>query len=467
MECFIVKKALILIVFDASRHSNKHMKGKSVMKDIYVSDLHTRSIGCEVMLLGWIRAKRHQGKVIFLDVCDSTGTIQAVIEEQQVGQIQFNLVKGMPVESAIAINGTICVQNARQEVNVRRIYLVGGVTKPVSPSPRGDVDIFDERLTDQLLSYRHLYLRNPKLMAILKLRDTVMSYTRQWFHENHFTAIDAPVLTPVPLYEDRTAISVTIHGEKVFLTQCVGYYLEAAVHAFERVYNMGPSFRNEESRSRRHLLEYWHIKAEVAWANLGDIIGLVESLMKYIIEHSQDELERTATILGRNACLDGLRSPFTQITYEEALKILSKCDFPTEFGNSLGSREEEELSKVIGKPFWVSGIPRMVEPFPYVIDPTDSRITRVADLIASNGYGELLGTAEKIHDIAMLEERMRDKDRHADPRYEFVRDVHQVGCVPHAAFGMGVERLIRWLLNIPHVRDAIPFPRMFRRRISP
>ena len=336
-----------------------------------------------------------------------------------------------------------------------------------SPNPRGDIDIFDEKLTDQLLSYRHLYLRNPKAMAILKLRDTVMSYTRQWFHENRFTAIDAPVLTPVPLYEDHSAISVTVHGEKVFLTQCVGYYLEAAVHAFERVYNMGPSFRNEESRSRRHLLEYWHIKAEVAWANLDDIMMLVESLMKYVIEHSHDDLERTSKVLGRTACYDGIQSPFQRITYEEALQILAKQGQQTEFGKSLCSDDEEILSKFIGKPFWVSGIPRTVEPFPYVIDPTDPRITRVADLIASNGYGELLGTAEKIHDIAMLEERMRDKDRHADPRYEFVRDVHQVGCVPHAAFGMGVERLIRWLLNIPHVRDAIPFPRMFRRRISP
>lgn len=438
------------------------------MKDTYVYDLYTRSPGCEITLLGWICAKRHQGKIIFLDVCDSTGTIQVVIEEQWVGQIQFELVKGMPVESAVAIDGVVSKHNdTRQELNVRRIRLVGGVTRSVSPNPRGVIDIFDEGLTNQLLSYRHLYLRNSKIMAILRLRDTVMMHARQWFHENHFTAIDAPVLTPVPLYEDRSAISVTIHGEKVFLTQCVGYYLEAAVHAFERVYNMGPSFRNEESRSRRHLIEYWHIKAEVAWANLDDIIGLVESLMKYVIEHSHVELECTARGLGRPACFDGLHSPFTRITYEEALKLLSEKGCPTEFGKSLGAGEEEKLSEIIGKPFWVSGIPRTVEPFPYVIDPADPRITRVADLIASNGYGELLGTAEKIHDIAMLEERMRDKNKHADPRYEFVRDIHQVGCVPHAAFGMGVERMIRWLLNIPHVRDAIPFPRMFRRNISP
>lgn len=438
------------------------------MKDTYVCDLRTRTIGSKVTLLVWIYAKRHHGEIIFLDVCDSTGTIQAVVEEQRVGQIQFNLVKGMPVESAVAIDGVINNHNCSgQEVNVRRIYLVGGVTQPICPSLRSDIDIFDEGLTDQLLSYRHLYLRNPKVMAILTLRDTMMFYTRQWFRENRFTAIDAPILTPVPLYEDASAIPVDIHGDKVFLTQCVGYYLEAAVHAFERVYNMGPSFRNEESRSKRHLMEYWHIKAEVAWANLDDIMKLVELMMKYVIEHSQTELERTAETLGRPACFDGAQSPFTRITYEEAIKTLSSHGRPSEFGKSLGSDDEELLSNLIGKPFWVSGIPRTVEPFPYVIDPADPRITRVADLIASNGYGELLGTAEKIHNIAMLDERMRDKKKFADPRYEFVRDVHQVGCVPHAAFGMGVERMIRWLLNIPHVRDAIPFPRTFRRKISP
>ena len=149
------------------------------------------------------------------------------------------------------------------------------------------------------------------------------------------------------------------------------------------------------------------------------------------------------------------------------MQLLAKHGIILKFGKSLSSNEENELSKIIKKPFWVSGIPRSVEPFPYVIDPIDSRVTRVADLIASNGYGELLGVAEKIHDFQMLVERMREKGKEMDIRYEFVRDVHQIGCVPHAAFGMGVERFIRWLLNIPHVRDAIPFPRIFRRKISP
>ena len=439
------------------------------MKEIYVRDLHAKSFGFEATLLGWISAKRCQGRIMFLDVCDSTGTIQAAVEERQVGQGQFHVVKAIPIETAVAIEGIIKHSvEGRREISVLRIYVVGGVTKHVSPSPRGGyVDVFDEKLADHLLRHRHLYLRNPKIMAILRFRDTIMRHTRDWFHEKRFTAIDAPVITPVPLYENDSAISVNVHGDNIYLTQCVGYYLEAAVHAFERVYNMGPSFRGEESRSKRHLMEYWHIKAEVAWANLDDIIGLVENLIKYVTEKSQEELSQVGDVLNRQVCFDGLHPPFPRITYEESLRLLNEHGVVIEFGKSLGSNEEAELSKIMGTPFWVSGIPRAVEPFPYVIDSIDPRITRVADLIASNGYGELLGTAEKIQDFGMLMERMREKGKDMDERYEFVRDIHQVGCVPHAAFGMGVERFIRWMLNIPHVRDAIPFPRTFRRKVSP
>ena len=437
------------------------------MKEVYIKDIHARLPGCEVVLFGWISAKRCQEKIIFLDVCDSTGTIQAVVEKKQIGQNQFDLFNELPVEAAIAINGVVKIHDTQKEISVLRIYIVGKVTKKISPTPRGHIDIFNENLTDHLLKNRHLYLRNPKVMAVLKFRDTVMRHTRNWFYQNQFTSIDAPILTPTPLYEDDSTIHVNIHGDEVFLTQCVGYYLEAAVHAFERVYNMGPSFRGEESRSKRHLMEYWHIKAEIAWANLDDIIGLVENLIKYVVEKSHEELMHTSSVLDREVCIDGLLTPFPRITYEEALQLLAKHGIILKFGKSLSSNEENELSKIIKKPFWVSGIPRSVEPFPYVIDPIDSRVTRVADLIASNGYGELLGVAEKIHDFQMLVERMREKGKEMDIRYEFVRDVHQIGCVPHAAFGMGVERFIRWLLNIPHVRDAIPFPRIFRRKISP
>lgn len=441
------------------------------MKEVFVSDLLQSNGGdVTVELSGWIGAKRDQGKVIFLDICDSTGKIQVVIAESNVTSDMFQAAKRWPIESGVALKGLMtCSSKGQREIVVGSIALVGGVTKDFSPHPRGNIDIFDESMIPHLLNNRHMYLRNPRVMAILQFRDCLTHHMRAWFHNNRYTSVDAPILTPVPLYDDGSAMSITVHDEKVFLTQCVGYYLEAAVHAFERVYNIGPSFRGEESRSKRHLMEYWHIKAEVAWCNLDEIIASVESIVSFLTEKCHEEQAlKIHSVLGTNLCTDGLKTPYPRISYEESIKFLNEKGMPMEFGKSLGSNEEAELSKLFpGRPFWITGIPRSIEPFPYVIDQNDTRITRVADLIASNGYGELLGTAEKISDLQMLDERLKDKGKDGDPRFEFVRDVHQVGCVPHAAFGMGVERMIRWMLNIPNVRDAIPFPRIFRRRIAP
>ncbi len=441
------------------------------MKEVFVDDLLQSNGGdMTVELSGWISAKRDQGKVIFLDVCDSTGKIQVVVAKSNVTSEIFQATKHWPVESAVILKGLMtCSSKSQREIVVGSIALVGGVTKDFYPHPRGKIDIFDESMIPHLLKNRHMYLRNPRVMAILQFRDCLMHHMRVWFHNNRYTSVDAPILTPVPLYDDGSAMSITVHDEKVFLTQCVGYYLEAAVHAFERVYNIGPSFRGEESRSKRHLMEYWHIKAEVAWCNLDEIIASVESIVSFLTEKCHEEQAlKIHSVLGTNLCTDGLKTPYPRISYEESIKFLNEKGMTMEFGKSLGSDEEAELSKLFpGRPFWITGIPRSIEPFPYVIDQNDTRITRVADLIASNGYGELLGTAEKISDLQMLDERLKDKGKDGDPRFEFVRDVHQVGCVPHAAFGMGVERMIRWMINIPNVRDAIPFPRIFRRRIAP
>lgn len=439
------------------------------MKKLYVSDLlQISGSEIEIELCGWLCAKRSYKKVVFLDICDSTGKIQAIVSENEVSSEKLRFAKGLTIESAVLVRGKLIKSSSKKEILANEIVLIGGVAKNFTPHPRSNIDIFDESFMIHMLNNRHIYLRNPKAMAILKFRDFLMYYIREWFHSNRFTAIDAPILTPVPLYEDGTALPINIRNEKIFLTQCVGYYLEAAVHAFEKVYNIGPSFRGEESRSKRHLMEYWHIKAEVAWANLEDIIDVVEQIITYLTNKCKDGTAEIFSVLGTSLCIDGLKTPFPRISYGESIKKLKQRGYSIDFGKSLGSKEEAELSRIFpGTPFWVTGIPRSIEPFPYVIDPSNPQITKVADLIASNGYGELLGTAEKISNLDMLDERLKEKGKFGDPRYTFVRDVHQVGCVPHAAFGMGVERLIRWLLNIPHVRDAIPFPRTFKRKVSP
>ena len=438
------------------------------MKTIYVNDLLLENqTEKDIVLSGWLSSRRHIGKVIFLDISDSTGTIQAVIEKNNMPSKMFNIALRAPLESGVSVKGRIAKRNGLSEIFAFHFAVIGKNTLNLSPRPRSNFDIFDPALTKQLLDYRHIYLRNPKIMAILKFRSELMRIVRDWFYQNQFIEFDAPILTPAPLYDDKTAMSINVRNENVYLTQCAGFYLEAATHAFERVFNMGPSFRGEESRSKRHLMEYWHIKAEVAFGNREDIILLVENIIGYIIQECQVKCKNILDILGSELCTDGLKSPFPRITYEDAIKYLQSKAYDTHFGQGISTAEEEELSKLYDSPFWIVGIPRSIEPFPYAIDESDQRVTMVADLIASNGCGELLGVAEKIHIPSMLDERLQEKNKLSDARYQFVKEVHSAGCVPHIAFGMGLERLIRWLLNLPHVRDAIPFPRIVRRNITP
>ena len=438
------------------------------MKEIYVNDLLHSMPGTPVVLPCWLAAKQRHGGILFLTLHDSSGNIQAVAEKENIDPKAFDELKRVPLESGVVVYGTlITAPNDGVEIQLQKLEVVGSATQQFCPQPRSDIDIFSPSLTNHLLTNRHVYLRNQKVIAIMQFRDALTHHMRQWFHENRFCAFDAPILTPVPLYDDGSALNIDVHGEHVFLTQCVGYYLEAGVHALERVYNMGPSFRGEESRSKRHLMEYWHIKAEAAWGNIEDVIAMIEEIFDYLTKACREEGEKAAAILGTSYCQDGLLGPFSRISYREAVAVLNEMGHPFSFGTSLSSQEEEILSKRFTGPFWITGIPHSIEPFPYCIHPDDPEVTQVADLIASNGFGELLGVAEKIYRLDELDRRMMDKNKLGNPRYEFIREIHASGCVPHIAFGMGLERLIRWMLNIPHVRDAVAFPRIFKRSIAP
>lgn len=439
------------------------------MKQLFISDLHGLENGSLAEMFGWVKRRRSHGGVVFIDLTDSTGVCPVVVERKCVPTQEFALTSRLALESAVRVTGTL-VDNIRQqqrEILADHVELISPSRDGISPAIRGSVNMFSPQHADHLLSNRHLYIRNPVASSILRFRSLILEATRDWFRRNRFYDLSAPVLTPLPLYDDGSAIGVTIHDDNVFLTQCVGFYLEAAVHALERVYNMGPSFRGEESRSPRHLMEYWHIKAEVAWADLDDIMRLVEELIQHLTIISRDQASDLTKVIGTAICLDGIAPPFPRITYREAIERLQRAGYDTRFGISLNGDQERALAKDFHQPFWIVGIPRIIEPFPYRIDPADPEACRVADLILTNGYGELLGVAEKITDPDELRTRMLEKGKADLPQYAWVRELRDYGCVPHAAFGMGVERLMRWLLQLPHVRDMIPFPRIFRRRINP
>jgi asparaginyl-tRNA synthetase len=462
------------------------------MKTTYVKDLlrGRRREGVEVELLSWVKSRRDLGQIVFLDLCDSTGTIQAVAKSgegsdascdtgsslavavrktnaSQAGAKVFSTAKTLSVESSVRAVGNLQCGPSGLELHLSSLDIIGNAPADFSPRPHSVIDVTDERLADHLLRNRHLYIRNEKVATILLFRHRMMGAIHEWFRRKGFIEITAPILTAAPLYEDRNAMSLEVNGENIFLTQCVGFYLESAVHAFEKVYNIGPSFRAEETRSKRHLMEYWHIKGELAWVNLEDLFLIVEDLISSVVGFCADECVDIEQVLGTRMCVDGLSVPFPRISYVDAVRRLNQLGIPFEFGTSMGSLEEAALSKQFASPFWITGIPRKVEPFPYVIDKDDPRVTMTADLIATNGYGELLGIAEKSADLAEIEERMAEKGKTGDTRYDWVRQLREFGCVPHGGFGIGVERLIRWLLDVPHVRDTIPFPRTFRRKVYP
>lgn len=427
-----------------------------------IKNLKKSPLNTSVTCLAWIKRKRHHGKKLFLDLIDSSGEIQSVVEESIPG---FQNILSLKPESAVCVKGKLVVFRGNLELEIISIYDIYPNTFHLTDIRT--IDIFDPQYTQVINKYRHLYVRNPQFVAIFQLRANVMSYVRQWFIGKGFVEVDAPILTPVPLYHDSTAMSISINKSDVFLTQCAGFYLESLVHALGKIYNMGPSFRAEESRSKRHLMEYWHIKAEMVSGSLETIMEDVESLLFYVVSCLEKNDLSLFQTLGTNLCKDALLIPFPRINYRDAVELLKTKGADIEYGTSLSSKEEEMLSMHFKSPVWVLGIPEQVEPFPYVIDEHSPDQCRVADLICSNGYGELLGTAEKIYDVDSLDFRMKNKGKFGDKRYDWVREVHQTGCVPHVAFGMGLERLMRWLLNIPHVRDCIPFPREYRRKVYP
>jgi asparaginyl-tRNA synthetase len=319
--------------------------------------------------------------------------------------------------------------------------------------------------SEDVMNRRHLWARNPTFAAIARYRDDLLWATRSWFRSQGFTEVTPPILTPVTLYDSSTAVPIAVNGESVFLTQCTAYYLEALSLGMGPVLAIGPSFRGAESRSRRHLVEYTHIKAEAPFMTLDDGRILVETWIAHLIE------QLTAI---HQALPDPVRPaklppapPYRVMTHREAADILHAAGCALPENHAIGSSEEEQLSKLVGAPFWIAYPPADTEPFPYALKADDPTRVLVADLIANDGFGEILGLAQKHQSLDELVGRMGADGRDQDPAYAFVKETIAFGAPPRIAFGAGVERLIRWMLQLDHVKDAIPFPRVIRRRIYP
>jgi asparaginyl-tRNA synthetase len=426
--------------------------------------------------MGWIKARRDTKDHIFLDIVDSTGQIQAVLNKGLIKASDEDYFELTP-EASIVLTGEKRLSNANgYEVHVSDFHVPGPVRIDLQPRPRSYSEFFNGNHIDHILKNRHLYLRNEKQAAVLRFKSFFLFEVHRYLNERGFVFIDAPVLTQLPLYDDSTAFKVEYRDGRrrthdVYLSQCCTFQLEAAIHAFERVYNVTPSFRAEHSKSNRHLKEYWHLKIEIAWAQLDDLIKFAEELLHTVAKRAVGKAERELDILGLSPGLEEMAPPFETVSYERAVQIVNDSGRAFEWGRSLGIEEEKILTAEFNeRPLWVRGIPCSAEAFPFARETANPKITRTCDLICPNGYGEILGTAEKITNKSELLERMAEKGKVGEKqleRYRWYMDLRDYGIVPHGGIGVGIERVIRYLLRLPHVRYATSFPRVCGRVPNP
>lgn len=428
------------------------------MKEVFISDIKKMEANRRVAIYGWIASVRVGKERIFFDIVDSTGRIQVITDRGFSGK----------KEESVFVSGTTHIFGENFEIVADEVKIIGRAEITTEPSPRSKFDLFSSGNAAKVLQNRHLYLRNDKMIASLKARHAVTTAIREWFESQNYCEVTSPILSPVILYDEDTAIKAEIENSvgDVFLTQCVGFYLESAVHALERVYNIGPSFRAKETASRRHLNEYWHVKSECAFVTFEEFFGIVEDMLKTVTKKLQQSASELCSTLGTEFNADALKAPFPRITYIKALELLGVNGIDIEFGRSINDAGENYLSEYFGSPVWVTHNPASVEGFPYKYD-RDRRLTVTADLIWSKGHGEVLGIADKITDYAELSERMKEKGKANNSAYQWFAELRQLGTVPHCGMGMGLERLIKCLFGINHVRDVIPFPRNIGKKIYP
>ncbi len=411
--------------------------------------------GQNVTIKGWIRLRRSSGKLSFLTVRDGTGEIQAIVSKATVGDEQFALCGQVTQESSVVITGQPR-QDARApggyEIDVADFQVVQLAEPfPIQPKEHG---------VGFLMEHRHLWLRSRRQHAILRIRHEIIKTCRNFFDERDFTLVDTPIFTPNAC-EGTTTLFQTQYFEQIaYLAQSGQLYGEAAAAAFGKIYCFGPTFRAEKSKTRRHLMEFWMVEPEIAFAELPDVMDLAEELVSVVIqrvlEHRRAELE----ILERNIpALEAMVSPFPRITYEEAIAHLKGKGVEIQFGDDFGAEQETILAQSFDRPVLVHRYPAAAKAFYMARDPEREDLALCMDMLAPEGYGEIIGGGQRIDDLETLRQQIRAHDL-PEEAFKWYVDLRRYGSVPHGGFGMGIERVVAWVCGLDHVRETIPFPRM-------
>lgn len=424
-------------------------------KWVYIEDI-AGFVGQEVVIKGWVYNKRDSGKIKFILVRDGTGIIQSMLWSKDPEFHLFKTYDQLTQESSLCITGTV-KQDPRApggfELEVSDIQVVQIAEEyPITKKSHG---------TAFLMENRHLWIRSRKQVAVLKIRATVIKAIRDFMDSRGFILTDPPILTANAAEGTTTLFETTYFDEKAYLSQSGQLYAEATAMALGKVYTFGPTFRAEKSKTRRHLIEFWMMEPEWAYATLDDVIKLAEDLLVYIVMEVLEKRKIELEILERDLrLLEKIKSPFPQITYDEAFDILKKSGkSETPYGNDLGGADETIISKAHEKPVIITHYPANIKAFYMQPDSLDPQKVLCVDIIAPEGYGELIGGSQRIHDFDLLMKKIKEHNLSPDV-FKWYLDLRKFGSVPHSGFGLGLERTVAWICHLEHIRESIPFPRM-------
>lgn len=428
------------------------------MEIIRINDMKNYE-GQDVKINGWLYNKRSSGKIKFLQIRDGSGFVQGVVAKNEVSEETFELCDELVQESSISVIGTVRKDERAPsgfELTVKNIELI--------KMAFGDYPIsLKEHGVDFLMDNRHLWIRTPKQHALLSIRHEVIKSIQEFLNNRGFIRIDSPIITPSACEGTSNLFEIDYFGQSAYLSQTGQLYQEAAAMAFGNVYCFGPTFRAEKSKTRRHLNEFWMVEPEMAYTDHYKNMEIQEQLVEYIVQNVLNNRIKELKILGRDISkLEKVKAPFPKITYDEAIKMLQENGYNIEWGNDLGAPDETFLSNQFEKPVFITEYPAKCKAF--YMQPKENRpeVVLCADLLAPEGYGEIIGGSQRIHDYDLLISRLKEENLPTEI-YDWYIDLRKYGSVPHSGFGLGIERTVAWISNVEHVRECIPFPRTLSR----
>lgn len=428
------------------------------MSKIYINEL-SNYVGREIPIKGWVYNKRSSGKVKFIVLRDGTGLLQCVIFKGNVSEDIFNIADRVGQESSIEIFGRVKEESrapGSYELEVADLKIISESNNyPITPKEHG---------VEFLMDNRHLWLRSSRQTAILKIRHRIAKAIRDFFDNKGFVLFDAPILTPAAC-EGTSTLFETDYFElgKAYLTQSGQLYAEAGALALGKVYTFGPTFRAEKSKTRRHLTEFWMVEPEVAFADLDDNMDLAEEFLEYIVQTVLTERAEELKILERDTTrLQSVKRPFPRISYDDACDILKKNNVQFEYGNDFGGGDETIISSEFDRPVMVHRYPAEVKAFYMKRDPENPKFALAVDVLAPEGYGEIIGGSQREDNLELLLSRIKEHNL-PQSAFEWYLDLRRYGSVPHSGFGLGLERTVSWICGLEHVRETVPFARMIYR----